>query len=872
MNPKPHAWKTVQETGPVAAPVSREAVRRKRLYGVVAGMLALAAAIVALALLFRSDREPSFLSIPITEYRERFYPVNAWAEQDSDALAAVLLGRTGTDGRTQGKAYESQDKALLVQQLARLRSNKDSRVVVHLSALARTQNGEVFILPADAHPDKPDTWLPLAEVLQAMRDCPAHDKLLILDIARPVADARLGIVLNDVGSVLHDTLEKLTADKALPFWVLCGCSRGEVCLSYEEKQQSAFGYFLGAGLRGHADGAFPKGSRADGHVQVRELAGYVSAEVDQWAVRNRNQHQTPVLLGNGSDFSLSTVPHGKPRPDPALEPAVYPDWLLDGWKYRDDCWAGSRYHAAPRAYLQLEAALMRAEHRWRGGLGNDPERTRKALEGDRQNVQGQLDAVGLSPPAPQSLVVEGKRGNTPDPAIGDAVKSLVKLRLSQPENAKPDDIEKAVGKPRQELLDKLKGKPHYDLAAAAWAEALADEVPTLDKIKFLDDLLRRQAAEPVYVETLFLRRLVDMANQTGKWPDTVIARAMRTLRESETARTVPPSLLPLVEARLKQLTEDRLKAETLLLQGSPPSGLREAGRLFEEGEASFRQVNAFISLADDAERLAEETTVVLPGLVPYLLASPQIDSRLDQDWIGAAESARAIRDQIAARPAAWPPADAQLEKSLLELRRCLDSLKTAFRGEPLQRLLKPEPKAGVSEYLRIQAILESPYLAADDRAALWQSGNTLGQNLQPQIAAAPPTPAERAIRRASLAAETLRLGGEDPGTIPPTAAGVSPATWETVGDKLRLGFAKGLPGRYAQTNDLAVRDRIARLVHPFEDIGKENYTGVLIRQQERAYWTWLAEQYAQEAKEPPLPAATRFYANFVTECRRMASQ
>lgn len=871
MNPKPHAWKTAQETGPAAAPSSREGVRRKRLYAVVAGMLALTAAIVALALLFQADKEPSFLSIPITEYRERFYPVNAFAEQDSDALAAVLLGRSGTDGRTKGKAYESQDKALLVQQLARLRSNKDSRLVVHLSALARTQNDEVFLLPADAHPDKPDTWLPLAEVIQAMRDCPARDKLLILDIAGPVASARLGIVLDDVGTVLHDTLGKLTTENSLPFWVLCGCSRGEVCLSWEEKQQSAFGYFLGAGLRGHADGAFPKGSRPDGHVKVRELAGYVTEQVDQWAMRNRNQHQTPALFGNGSDFSLSTVPHGQPQPDPALEPAVYPDWLLDGWKYRDDCWAASRYHAAPRAYLQLEAALMRAEHRWRGGLGNDPERTRKALEGDRQNVQGQLDATGLSLPAAQSLVVESKRGKLPDPKVGEDVKSLVKLRLSQPENAKPDDIEKVVGKPRQELLDKLKGKPHYDLAAAAWAEALADEAPTLDKIKFLDDLLQRHAAEPRYVETLFLRRLVDMANQTGKWPDTVIARAMRTLREAETARTVPPSLLPLVESRLKQLTEDRLKAEALLLKGSPPSGMREAGRLFEDGETSFRQVNAFISLADEAEQLAEEATILLPGFVPYLLAS-QMDSRLDEAWISAAGAAQAIRDQIAEHPVAWPPADALLENNLLELRRCLDLLKTDFRGEPLQRLLKPDSKAGVNEYLQIQAVLESPYLAAGDRAALWQSGNTLGQNMQPESAAARPTLAERAFRRTVLAAKMLRQGNEDPGTLPAGTTGITSATWHAIGDKLRLGFAKGLPGRYAQTNDLAVRDRIARLVYPFEEIGKENCTGVLVRQQERAYWTWLAEQYAQEAKEPPLPVAARFYANFVTECRRMASQ
>src|SRR5262249_43891903 len=152
----------------------------------------------------------------------------------------------------------------LVGQLNRLRKNNEPRLVVHLSALARTQDDKIFILPADAHPDKPDTWLPLADVLQALRDCPARDKLLILDIAHPVADARVGVLLDDVGSALHETLDKLNADSPLPFWVLCSCSRDEVSLNWEEKQQSAFGYFLAAGLRGHADGAI-KGTRPDGH-------------------------------------------------------------------------------------------------------------------------------------------------------------------------------------------------------------------------------------------------------------------------------------------------------------------------------------------------------------------------------------------------------------------------------------------------------------------------------------------------------------------------------------------------------------------------------------------------------------------------------
>src|SRR5262249_2997691 len=180
------------------------------------------AALVSLALLSGADREPFFLSIPITEYSQTFYPINAWAEQDSDTLASMLAPpRSEAKGRA--KAYESQDKGLLVQQLNNLRTNKDGRVVIHLSSLARTHNDEVYILPADAHPDRPESWLPLREVLQAMQDCPSKQKLLILDIARPVAEPRLGFLIDDVGTTLHGTLERMTGEGKLSYWVLCGC-------------------------------------------------------------------------------------------------------------------------------------------------------------------------------------------------------------------------------------------------------------------------------------------------------------------------------------------------------------------------------------------------------------------------------------------------------------------------------------------------------------------------------------------------------------------------------------------------------------------------------------------------------------------------
>src|SRR5206468_8362258 len=117
----------------------------------------------------------------------------------------------------------------------------------------------------------------------------------------------------------------------------------------------------------------------------------------------------------------------------------------------------------------------------------------------------------------------------------------------------------------------------------------------------------------------------------------------------------------------------------------------------------------------------------------------------------------------------------------------------------------------------------------------------------------------------------LKLGGVDPGVIPSSPSGVPTATWQALADKLRQGFAIQLPRRYQTETDLAVRDRLARLLDPREPVGKENYTGVLVRQQDRAYWNWLDAQYTLEGKQAQSAPAQRFYFNFATECRRMAS-
>ena len=62
-------------------------------------------------------------------------------------------------------------------------------MVIHLSAPAAADAaGNVFLLPADPGGDSPRNRLTLAELLAAVRDCPARHKLLVLNLTPPAED------------------------------------------------------------------------------------------------------------------------------------------------------------------------------------------------------------------------------------------------------------------------------------------------------------------------------------------------------------------------------------------------------------------------------------------------------------------------------------------------------------------------------------------------------------------------------------------------------------------------------------------------------------------------------------------------------------
>ena len=184
-------------------------------------------------------------------------------------------------------------------ELSRFGANEG--VIVYLSAHARLgPKGEIRILRADAQFGHLEREPSLRDVLAALKACPARDKLLILDIMRPHADASLGVLDDDVaGGVLRE-LEAVPDEGRT---VLCAASAGQRSQASETLGRSVFNYYVDQGLRGEADTTGPD---PDGTVTVRELADYVKARTSGWAWRNRNARQVPLLVaGRGGILACS---------------------------------------------------------------------------------------------------------------------------------------------------------------------------------------------------------------------------------------------------------------------------------------------------------------------------------------------------------------------------------------------------------------------------------------------------------------------------------------------------------------------------------------------------------------------------------------
>ena len=197
----PRLWRT-------AAP-SPGASRRAALLAVLLTLTAVAAVAAGMLYWLAPPREVAVLPVTIT--------AAAWAEHDRAALANEL-GRPLSDiGANPGRDQ------IRVRFAALANAPRSRPVVIHLAAPAGVDAaGGVFSsIRRSGLPTVPRNRLTLAELLAAVRDCPATHKLLILNLTPPPLDPLYAPPPGNLSAAVFAALAAVPDDNRLSL-VACG--------------------------------------------------------------------------------------------------------------------------------------------------------------------------------------------------------------------------------------------------------------------------------------------------------------------------------------------------------------------------------------------------------------------------------------------------------------------------------------------------------------------------------------------------------------------------------------------------------------------------------------------------------------------------
>ncbi|HET6575963.1 MAG TPA: hypothetical protein VFG68_20345 [Fimbriiglobus sp.] len=753
-------------------------------------LLAIAGVLVGVIIYWlRARPEPRFVSVPVGEYDDPAWPVNPWANQDARRLADCFPGRPEPEFTAQ-----QQDKfRTLLARLADRDADSARPLVLHVTALGAVHDRTVYLLPGLARPGDPSSWIAVEELLDKFDKAAAdRGKLLVLDLAHPTADPFAGVLRDEVSDRLHDLL----TGRPLPFPVLTSCGPGEQSLPADAERCSGFAFYLAEGLRGAADR-----DRDDG-VTLPELTAFLAGRVSRWARLVHDRPQTPRLYGPADRGPVFHVPSPPPAQTEQPAPDPYPQWLIDGWRLRDEQRTAGAGRDLPDPFARLTAGLVRAEREWlRSGNAARAERIWGAAASDWQKAQpvsGRPDrsadvfAKALAAAGKYRLAIarRGRPAAPPDwaPALD---RYLDAKRPADP--GKPDE----TGKLLDEWVKLVKPEGRLDAVGLLW-DRFRLVPPTVERTRACVAALDAVKADREYAETVLLRSLAawEYRRQAiSEYPQRQVVELLRAEEELSKTLALGPNGFELIAGRLDKALEAYRVGQKGLFHG-PFQEVKQAEGQLKEAADGFAAARQELAARQEADRVLDNAVMVLLDTMPSVLTAPQPE--FDR-WVNAARDATA--------------------KNVTGLSERLPVVDDPFAVPPGKKEPDPlPPRTKPADLLRFERLVAGTALPADSRRKAWDviraDRRKFHDAAREQDAAddaakdrtTNPTPAAEtdrigeaklAVRRARESVELLKLAGYAKAGELDAALGRlerDPASdAEPLGRLLRKAWAEGLP-------------------------------------------------------------------------------
>ncbi|MBI2804910.1 MAG: caspase family protein [Planctomycetes bacterium] len=842
------------QAGPAAGPA--RGMSRRFWLTLLAGLfLVFLTVLVVWILAIRPPPPPPFyLNISIGETNSRKYPVIGFTRQDYERIRRHF---------PQGTLAETKTKELLQKELKGL-SDKADPIIIHITALALARQEKVFLLPGDASPDDQATWLDVGDVLSAVAACPAKNKLLILDLAHPIADPRLGALADRVA----ETLEKQITDAKPSFFVLLPCSAGQISWRSEALQSSVLAYYLDQGLLGNAN------TDKDPHVKLRELVAFLEARVDRRVQTTHAARQKPRLFGDAEDFVMVSPPNDPLEEIKPGDLAPFPAVLQKTWRERDAWWAKGAYRRAPRFLRQLEANLLRQESQWRGGILH--EKDLEAHADDLQLPRNDLARALNVPRVPRRSVALALKQSlkAADASLGDAALNILA-------NTKSVDPKKKElnAKVEEELIKKLKEPKGIELPQqmSAILEAL-ERMPRLsaDHFRVARAVARKLSPDASYVELIYLDRLIAFADRKGDdaWHEKKILTLLQTMRMREAAVAgldSEPELLPWLHGAIEEADSLRVASEKKLLWEGMSTWDDAFARL-QTAKGKYKDVLFAFEILQRSRVQLDLAFADLPAHRDLLCDASGLDVLAEQAWTRASQEAETLQTYFASPPmrdkkqADQGKATLDLDTPARELERHL-----RFLAKSIERQIDLAAKDDTAESVqRRLLLLDSTLLTAAQHATLFARHRAVAAKLNEAtdeldnddnkkgvVTPLPPAvrrdqPATRGLMRARMSWALLRLAGTKAGkekpSLPPATGRMDTLAWAELERRMQKAWSRDLvdPGKEKLTPFRA--DAFNRLVSPWELERFEKDPSVVVQTRYRdAFRAWLHERYRAQA-------------------------
>lgn len=593
--------------------------------------VAILATLLIVFLIFRERKIP-VVEVTVTHY-DQAIPPNALAWEDVERLQAAnpLNVKHLPDEFRGDLTWQAQNKLLdhLAQRLSGERPggpNGDA-IVVYLSAHGAVDDkARPCLLLSDAKPLDDSTWLPLTEVLAAIKDnTPAGArKLLILDTARLDAPWHLGQLSQGFADVLAEAVKQVNVPH---LYVLHAAGPGQIAWAAPELAGTVFGQFVADAFDGQADRA-ANGGNDDGVVSLQEMHRFVRTGVFRWVRTNRADRQQPMLIspdGDAADFPLVSLSRSPQLPARSAPPGAK-ERIRRRFGEIADLWQQFAHRAErygllendPVSLSELRRALLALEQLALAGQAYDTA-FEQALSATRQEIQSvgpqpALDASACSVPLADCLAAEPV----------DEVRLEQYLRAWRQADGFPQAAEGEPPLPKEDYLTTVQ-------AALAWladgpmtVERVTEVLRAVDEVRRVEGPDRKAAPDVVEIQLLRLlhRQLAWNDAEQGALASQATGAALATRRLAESAAAPADDRVHyFVQGEVDSADIERRFAEDRLLGDEGPVGKAlDEFRGISAADGPYAQAQATARRLADMLRQRDRAWAEGPYLADWLLA------------------------------------------------------------------------------------------------------------------------------------------------------------------------------------------------------------------------------------------------------------